>query len=140
MKKYIFFFFLLVSFNQVMKAQVKIGDDITTKADASSVLELQSANKGLLISRLTNAQVNNIANPATGLLVFNTDLDALQVNTGTPAAPVWVSLVASGGTGALALPVGTDAQRPASPVVGMLRYNTTSSLFETYNGSAWVAL
>lgn len=40
-------------------------------------------------------------------------------------------------TGAYTLPVGTTAQRPATPAIGMLRYNTTTSATEIYNGSAW---
>jgi hypothetical protein len=40
-------------------------------------------------------------------------------------------------TGAIKLPVGTTAQRPATPVVGDLRFNTTTSNTEFYNGSAW---
>lgn len=43
-------------------------------------------------------------------------------------------------TGAIQLPVGTTAQRPASPSVGMVRYNTTTNHFEGYDGSAWVHL
>jgi hypothetical protein len=39
-------------------------------------------------------------------------------------------------TGALTLPSGTTAQRP-TPFVGMIRYNTTTSLIEFYNGTAW---
>lgn len=34
--------------------------------------------------------------------------------------------------------VGTTAQRPASPVQGMVRYNTTTTQTEIYNGSQWV--
>lgn len=41
------------------------------------------------------------------------------------------------GTGYLDLPSGTDAQRPGSPNTGMLRFNTTSSSFEGYNGVSW---
>ena len=40
-------------------------------------------------------------------------------------------------TGALKVPTGTAAQRPGSPTPGQLRYNTTSSSFEGYDGSAW---
>jgi len=40
------------------------------------------------------------------------------------------------GTGALKLPTGTTAQQP-TPATGMLRFNTTSTKFEGYNGSAW---
>ena len=46
----------------------------------------------------------------------------------------------SGVVGALNHPVGTTAQRPASPVTGAIRYNTTLSQTEVYSGTAWVGL
>ena len=49
-------------------------------------------------------------------------------------------VVKDSNTGAIQLPVGTTAQRPASPSVGMVRYNTTTNHFEGYDGSAWVHL
>lgn len=42
-------------------------------------------------------------------------------------------------TGAIRLPVGTTAQRPASPVNGMVRLNTTNNALEGYANSTWVA-
>ena len=42
-------------------------------------------------------------------------------------------------TGNLQLASGTTAQRPPSPVNGMLRYNTTISKLEIYLNS-WIAL
>jgi hypothetical protein len=41
-------------------------------------------------------------------------------------------------TSALKVPVGTTAQRPATPAQGDIRYNTTTGKFEGYNGSTWV--
>jgi len=38
---------------------------------------------------------------------------------------------------ALNVPTGTTAQRASSPAAGDLRFNTTSSKFEGYSGSAW---
>jgi hypothetical protein len=153
MKKIIFFFFLLfIGFNQLINAQVKIGGDVSVKANSSSVLELESTDKGLLIPRLTTDQVKKIANPATGLLVYNVDLNLLQINTGIlPASPQWANLVVAQGTdlvvaqgtdnkGALVLPAGTDAERPSAPATGAIRYNTSSNKFEGYNGSTWVVL
>lgn len=34
-------------------------------------------------------------------------------------------------------PIGTTAQRPAAPVQGMLRFNTTTDFLELYTGSVW---
>ena len=40
-------------------------------------------------------------------------------------------------TGFITLPSGTTAQRPASPVVGMYRYNTDLGRTEWWNGTIW---
>jgi hypothetical protein len=42
-----------------------------------------------------------------------------------------------GGTGQITLPVGTTAQRSASPYVGMIRYNTEYAQFEGYTDGTW---
>lgn len=47
----------------------------------------------------------------------------------------WLSLF--GGTGATQLPSGTTAQRPGTPVEGMLRYNTDNEQIDAYRDSAW---
>jgi len=44
------------------------------------------------------------------------------------------------GTGQLDLPAGTTAQRSASPNSGMIRFNTSLTQFEGYNGTAWGAI
>lgn len=41
------------------------------------------------------------------------------------------------GTGQLDLPAGTTAERTGSPTSGMVRFNTTLTQFEGYNGTAW---
>lgn len=46
----------------------------TDKPNQSAVLDLQSNNKGLLMPRLTSDQKNSIKNPATGLIIYQTDL------------------------------------------------------------------
>ena len=43
------------------------------------------------------------------------------------------------GTGEAQVPAGTTAQRSASPAPGMIRYNTSLSIFEGYGGS-WISL
>ena len=43
-------------------------------------------------------------------------------------------------TGYLQLPKGTTAQRPASPSLGMTRWNTTLTQAEVWDGSAWLAV
>ena len=41
------------------------------------------------------------------------------------------------GTGAVAIATGTTAQRPVSPTVGSIRYNTNLKYTELYNGTSW---
>ena len=43
-------------------------------------------------------------------------------------------------TGAVTIPVGTTAERPGTPEVGMLRYNSTLNQYEVYDGSNFVEL
>src|SRR5207253_9883966 len=45
----------------------------TTAPNASSLLEVKSTSKGVLIPRMTQTQRNAIALPATGLLIYQTD-------------------------------------------------------------------
>lgn len=46
-------------------------------------------------------------------------------------------VVATNNSGAFSIPAGTTAQRPTSPVNGMIRYNTTLGLVEIYKAGVW---
>ena len=65
--------------------------------DPSAVLDAASTTKGFLLPRMTTAQRNDISNPATGLMIYNTSLSCLQVNDGTPATPIWNCISNSAG-------------------------------------------
>ena len=54
-------------------AQVGIG---TTNPDGSAVLDISSTTKGLLIPRMTKAQLSAIASPVAGLIVYCTNCNA----------------------------------------------------------------
>ncbi len=58
----------------------------------------------------------------------------LGIGTNTPAVKVAIS-----GTDAILIPKGTTAQQPTG-VSGYLRFNTDTSTFEGYNGSAWTTV
>ena len=51
-----------------------------------------------------------------------------------------LDITGAGGTGAALLPKGTTAQRPASPVEGYIRYNTTLHNYEQYTNVGWVSI
>jgi hypothetical protein len=59
----------------------------------------------------------------------------LTPNVGTFTNLNVVDLLTLEGTGASILNVGTTTERPAAPEAGMVRYNSTTTKFEGYNGS-----
>jgi hypothetical protein len=65
---------------------------------------------------------------------------ALQTSTTNGLAVDTAQNVTLSSTGALSVPSGTTGQRPASPVNGMLRYNTTIPRLEIYINGNWTAL
>jgi hypothetical protein len=69
-----------------LHAQVKIGDNPQT-IDAASVLELESTNKVLVITKMTTAQMEAIL-PQAGGMVYNTDSACIHYYTGNK----WVNL------------------------------------------------
>lgn len=79
-----------------------------------------------------------------GDLYFNTTDNKLKVYDGSNWNDTVISttgLVAqSSNTGSAYLPSGTTAQRDGSPSSGYIRFNSTDSSFEGYDGSAWGAI
>ncbi|MDO1500835.1 hypothetical protein Q2T40_11910 [Winogradskyella maritima] len=84
----LFSFFIFIIIAGKSNAQVGIG---TTTPDNSAVLDIHSETQGLLTPRLTTLQRESILNPATGLLVFDTDFGVFFNFNGTE----WVQLVAT---------------------------------------------
>lgn len=69
----------------------------TDQPDPSALLDLRSDSRGLLLPRMSASQRNALSQPATGLLVYQTEIpEGFYYNKGTPAAPDWILL---GGTG-----------------------------------------
>ena len=60
---------LVLFFSEFLNAQVGIG---TVTPDVSSILDVYSEDKGMLMPRVTTDQRNAIINPANGLILFNT--------------------------------------------------------------------
>ncbi len=86
MKPLVILALLLSLSSTVVFGQIKIGDN-PQNIDASSVLELESTNKVLVITRVTNAAMESIA-PLRGGVVYNTDTQCLHYYNGTE----WINL------------------------------------------------
>ena len=90
----------------------------TTSPTASALLDITSTTKGLLPPRMTTAQRDAIASPATGLQVYNTTTSALNVFNGT----AWGAVGGGGALSAL-----TDVTLTSTANNDILRYDSTSS-------------
>lgn len=106
---------------------------------SSSTLRLEAGidNLGTIVARCTNLNLdatNVFAN--NGSVTISSGTSGMFLTSAgnldfTASHPAFIS------TGAVQLPVGTTAQRPATPVAGDLRFNSTTSNTEFYNGTAW---
>jgi hypothetical protein len=103
MNKHSFFTTLFVSLflciaSYSTNAQVAINTN-GAPPDNSSILDVQSTTKGMLIPRMTTSQITALSNPANGLIVFDTKKGLTVYNTGkgwarletAPAGRVYVS-------------------------------------------------
>ena len=71
---------------------------------------------------------------ATGTLLSSLSVSGNMDVTGTFTVGDNILMT---GTGAIDVASGTTAQRPGSPSAGMFRFNSQTSEFEGYDGSAW---
>lgn len=72
--------------NNALAGSLTVGS--TTDAVASAIVDIQSTTRGFLAPRMTTTERNAIASPATGLQIYNTTLQAINVYDGTN----WVAL------------------------------------------------
>ncbi len=84
---------MLVSLVTSIMAQVAINTD-GSQADSSAILDLKSTTGGLLLPRMNTLQLERIANPVAGLLVFNTDSSDIYGFNGLK----WISFWNAGDT------------------------------------------
>jgi hypothetical protein len=93
----------------------------TTNPDASAALDITHAAKGLLIPRMGTTAILSIPAPAKGLMVFDSLLNQLMMNTGSAAVPNWQPVTGSAagwdlsgnlGTNPLSQYIGTSDNQP----------------------------
>ena len=109
--------------------------DGIASTDGATVSQVAASVAGLGTMSTQNANAVAI----TGGAINGTTVGASTASTGA-----FTNFTASGtasftSTGAVKVPVGTTGQQP-TPVTGMIRFNSTTSLYEGYGASAWGAL
>ncbi|MEM6700171.1 MAG: VCBS repeat-containing protein, partial [Bacteroidota bacterium] len=81
--------FIFYFTSQTSLAQVAINFD-NSIPDSSAILDIKSTDKGLLIPRMTSTQREMITSPATGLMVFDIEMESFWFFDGNN----WMELVA----------------------------------------------
>ncbi|MCS4303956.1 hypothetical protein [Chryseobacterium sp. BIGb0232] len=79
----------IILFNGAAFTQIGIN---TSEPDSSANLHVTnktSAIRGTLLNPVTTKERSSIVSPATGLIVYDTDLKCLMTNNGTPLLPAW---------------------------------------------------
>ena len=111
MKKNILLFLILFIFaTRLFSQSVAINTD-GSAANTSSILDIKSINKGLLIPRMTSVQRTAIATPAKGLMVFDITTNSFWFHSGS----AWAQL--SGGSNGWNL-TGNAGTNPAANFIG----------------------
>jgi len=106
--------------------EVRIENNVVSTTATDTDLDLRANGTGNILIEGIKVQDNNIQSIAS-----NSNITLTPQGTGSVVINSNQSLI---------IPVGTTAERPASPSNGMIRYNTTTSRYEARSGSYWVKL
>jgi len=111
-----------ITANSFSTGDILIDDNFITTTTSNSDLELRANGTGSIT--VDNFKFN------TNIITTDTDM-VLNPSTG---------IVEIDSSASVILPKGTESQRPPSPEVGMIRYNTDNNYFEGWNGSYWTRM
>jgi len=103
---------------------IQISGNVIRTTQSNSNLELRANGTGSVIFENFNVQQSTISNIVPGQTIDIT--------------PSGTGIVRINTNQALRIPVGTDAERPVSPLSGMIRFNSTINAYEGYNGTYWI--
>lgn len=119
MKKIVLLFLLFASFSAFSQVVIPDEAQIDTKAE----LKVYSLTRGVLIPRLTTAQMNSVPSPATGLWIYNTTLHLFYFYDVS-----WQTMTKTR----------TDAADPADKYEGEYYFNTVDNKIHYWDGTSWV--
>jgi hypothetical protein len=115
-----------------------VGATTATTGAFTSVTATSVTNSGLTNTRVTFAGASGLLSDSANLTWSGTALNVTGTVAVTGALTATLNSTFSS-TGALTISKGTTGERPTA-VSGMLRFNTTTTEFEGYNGTAWASV
>ena len=118
MKKNLFFILLFGASSSFFAQQNVSISDVPAIPNPTSVLDVSSTTKGMLMPRMTTAQRNGIVGPANGLLVYDTDVNCVMYYSTTLTS--WNSLCAGSSASSLIANTTTVAAGANCPSGGVL--------------------
>ena len=136
---------------QVSDYSIANGTGSAVRTDLNNVFAaIQSLNSGSADPSGTQVAFQLSVNTTSNLLKLRNAANngyieignVTQANLGLApvAGATFTGTVIHNYTGALRLPVGTTGQRPGSPATGDIRFNSTTTSAEIYNGSEFTAV
>ena len=136
---------------QVSEYSIANGTGSAVRTDLNNVFAaIQSLNSGSADPSGTQVAFQLSVNTTSNLLKLRNASNngyieignVTQANLGLApvAGATFTGTVIHNYTGALRLPVGTTGQRPGSPATGDIRFNSTTTSAEIYNGSEFTAV
>ena len=108
--------------NSFTTGDILIDDNYITTTTSNSDLELRTSGAGAVI--VDDFTIDESTIFTTNDLVLDPGSEHVIINS----------------TGAIKIPTGSTLQRPVTPVIGQIRYNTSLSRYEGYNGTNWIIL
>ena len=88
----------------------------------------------------TNTNLLKISNASNNGFVTLGNISETNFGHADLSGATFTGPIINNYTSALRLPVGTTAQRPGSPAAGDIRFNSTTTEAEIYNGSIFTAV
>jgi hypothetical protein len=108
---------------------------IVTRAGKGSPLTHNEVDANFTNLNTAKAEISSLGTAAfTATTAYATAAQGALADTANQPA---TTVAKTSATGSAVIPTGTTGQQDGSPAAGYLRFNTTDTSFEGYDGSAW---
>ena len=134
MKKLIIVLFIFTTVVTTAQSVGIIADG--SAANTSAMLDVSSTTKGLLPPRMTTTRRNAIVSPATGLVIFNTTTNGLEVKSSSE----WYSLTTPSTTAVFLPTIVIGTQQWMSENLDVVTYRNGEIIPQVTDATAWAAL